>query len=145
MKYTLCLAAMFLLTRLQIAAQFNEQMLVGTWAAKKVNVVDAPAVNPPTDPKQLNILRQTFENIVFVLKADKSCNIKMPMIGARIPKGYWTYDSVQAKLEIVNWQNRNTDSTPKMFEMFVKDKDGQTLWVMDEKNFVFELQMEKKN
>ena len=98
----------------------------------------------PTDPKQLNILRQTFENIAFVLKADKSCNIKMPVTGARVPKGYWTYDSAQAKIGIVNWQNRNTASAPKMFEMFLKDKDGQSLWVMYEKNFLFEMQMEKK-
>jgi hypothetical protein len=145
MKYTLCFLAVCLLASHHVAAQVTEQTLVGTWTVKKVNVIESRAVDPPSDPKQLNIFKQLFEKMVFVLKADHSCSIKMAMTDARVPKGYWTYDTVSSKIEIINWQNRNNDPPSKMFELFLKDKGGQMLWVMDEKNYVFEMEMRKNN
>ena len=137
---SLLIIVIWCLTVKSLAAQFAADLLPGTWKPVHYRQVSTTEF-PDADNNQQ--MEQLFSKMLlastFTFHADHSCVVKMPSDQA-VPKGYWTYDSATAKINIMDYADRNKQQSSLLFGIQVRVEGEKIYWIMEETPVILEMQ-----
>jgi hypothetical protein len=113
-----------------------EKDIVGVWKPSKV--YDIGAVVPDTYKEQIKVMQEKLIDSKFEFKDDYNFSFESSFKEMAIKNGHWKILADNAEIIIQEWEDKDKPRSVLM-SITVLQKDGKTIFMLEETFFAFEM------